>query len=127
MSRESVTRMGRTFIEGLMLDAGVIAHPGATVDELTGVPTWTTAYTGKLSIESYQPQESNPEVVGAQVTLQRSIVKVPVGAYAPAVGDRVTVTSSTLDPATVGRKYRVVALLHKTAATAYRLGVEEVL
>ena len=117
-----------------MLDAGTIERPGATVNETTGIPTWTKVYpadpaapSGPLSVETYEAQESNPEVAGAQVTLQRYRVKVPVGTYAPAVGDRVTITASTLDANLVDHKYRVVALLHKTAATAYRLGVEEVL
>ena len=124
MSRESITRRGRTFINGLMLDTGTIARPGATVDELTGAPTWTTVYTGAMSVETYEAQEANPEVAGAQVTLQRYRVKVPVGTYAPAIGDVATITAAALDANLAGRKYRVVALLHKTAATAYRLGVE---
>ena len=134
MSRESITRRGRTFINGLMLDAGTIARPGAAVDELTGAPTWTKVYpvdpavaTGPMSVETYEAQEANPEVAGAQVTLQRYRVKVPVGTYAPAIGDVATITAAALDANLVRRKYRVVALLHKTAATAYRLGVEEVL
>ena len=127
MSRESITRRGRTFINAQMLDTGTIARPGATVAETTGVPTWTTVYTGPLSVETYEAQEANPEVAGAQATVQRYRVKIPVGTFAPEIGDRVTVTASTLDANLVGNKYRVVALLHKTAATAYRVGVEEVL
>ena len=51
---------------------------------------------------------------------------VPVAAFVPVVGHVITITAATIAPGLVGREYRVVALLHKSLATAYRLGVEEI-
>lgn len=119
--------MGRRFADARMIDTGTVARPSATVDELTGVPSWTTVYSGKLAVHTYEAQEARPELPGATVPIQRYAVHVPAESFAPAIGDRVTITASVLDTNLVGRTYRVVALLHKTAATAYRLGVEEVL
>ena len=112
----------------LMLDTCTVqAVTGVTTDPLTGVdvPTYSTLYTGRCRVQTFQPQESNPEVGGATLTVQRYSVHVPVGAFVPAIGQVVTITAAALDPNLAGRAFRVVALLHKTAATAYRLGVEE--
>ena len=126
MLSAALTR-GRALAERLMVDTCSISRPGATVDELTGVPTWTPVYTGKCQVSTYEPQESNREVSSALVTTQRYVLKLPVESYAPQIGDVATITAATYDANLVTRKFRVVALLHKTAATAYRLGVEEVL
>jgi hypothetical protein len=101
---------------------------GETTDDLTGatVPIYELAYTGRCKVQTAEALERNPETGGATLTVQRLTVHVPVGSFAPAVGQVVTVTATALDPYLVGRQFRVVALLHKTAATAYRLGVEEV-
>jgi len=114
--------------ESLMLDTCTVKRvTGVTTDLLTGadVPTYSTIYTGKCKVATFQPQERNPEVGGATLTVQRYSVHVPVGAFVPAVGQVVTITDAALDPNLTGRMFRVVALLHKTAATAYRLSVEE--
>ena len=126
MLSAALTR-GRALAERLMVDTCSISRPGATVDELTGVPTWTPVYAGKCQVSTYEPQESNREVSSALVTTQRYVLKLPVESYAPQIGDVATITAATYDANLVPRKFRVVALLHKTAATAYRLGVEEVL
>ena len=126
MLSAALTR-GRALAERLMVDSCSISRPGATVDELTGVPTWTPVYAGKCQLSTYEPQESNREVSSALVTTQRYVLKLPVESYAPQIGDVATITAATYDANLVTRKFRVVALLHKTAATAYRLGVEEVL
>ena len=113
----------------MMLDTCTVRRViGTTPDPLTGadVPAYATAWTGKCRVTTYEPHERNPEVGGATVTVQRYAVHVPVGAFAPAVGQVITITAAALDPHLVGRTFRVAALLHKTAATAYRLGVEEV-
>ena len=125
---------GRALAERLMVDSCSISRPGAAVDELTGVPTWTQVYpadptvaSGKCQVSTYEPQESTREVAAAQVTTQRYVLKVPVESFAPEIGDVATITAAPYDANLITRKFRVVALLHKTAATAYRLGVEEVL
>lgn len=129
MSRRSITLRGRRFIEReSLLDEGTVSRVDemGERDPLTGEWPMVSVYDGPMSVETYEAQESNPEVAGATLTVQRYIVKVPVGSFAPQIGDVVTITAAALDPNLAGREYRVVALLHKTAATAYRLGVEEV-
>jgi len=118
----------RAEAESLMLDSCTIVRPGDPVtDPNTGVvtPGGSTVYTGKVKIQTYEAQESNPEAGGATFTVQRYALHIPVGSYQPAVGDVASITTAALDPNMVGRSYRVTALLHKTLATAYRLGVEE--
>lgn len=118
----------RADAESLMLDTCTIVRPGETVtdpetDEVT--TPGPTVYTGKAKVQTYEAQESNPEAGGATMTVQRYTLHIPVGLYAPEVGDVATITAAAADANLVGRKYRVVALLHKSLATAYRLGVEE--
>lgn len=117
----------RADAESLMLDACTIVRLGDPVDAPDGGVTTpeTTLYTGKAKVQSLDPQERNPEAGGATFTVQRYRLDIPVGAYAPAIGDVATITAAAADPNLVGRKYRVVALLHKTLATAYRLALEE--
>jgi len=118
----------RADAESLMLDSCTIGVLGATVtDPNTGTTTTpvTPLYTGRCKVQGLDPQESNPEAGGATLTVQRYRVDIPVGSYAPEVGHVVEITAAALDANLMGRKYRVVALLHKTLATAYRLAVEE--
>lgn len=106
---------------------------GVTTDPETGAttPATTTLYTGKCKVQTFEPQERTPEAGGATFTVQRYAVHVPVAGaaddYEPAVDHVVTITTAAADPHLAGRAFLVVALLHKTNATAYRLGVEEVL
>jgi hypothetical protein len=118
----------RADAESLMLDACAIVRPGGTVTDPNTGETSTpspTVYTGKAKVQTYEAQESNPEAGGATMTVQRYTLHIPVGSYAPEVGDVATITAAAADTNLVGRKYRVVALLHKSLTTAYRLGVEE--
>jgi hypothetical protein len=111
-----------------MVDACTVTRPGPDVtDPDTGVVTSTnvTTYTGRCKVQGLDPQEATPVAGGYSFTVQRYRVDVPVGAYRPAIGDVVTITAAALDPYLAGRDYRVVALLHKTAATAYRLAVTD--
>lgn len=126
MSLRSVTARGRRAAESLMIDTCTVS-PVTGVDESTGAPTLGAAvYTGRCKVQASQAQEANPEAGGATYTVQRYAVHVPVGAFVPVVGQVVTLTAVPLDPLLVGRAFRVVALLHKSLATAYRLAVEEV-
>lgn len=119
---------GRARAESLMLDSCTIGDLGdpATDPDTGEVTTPIDAlYAGRCKVQTWEAQESNPEAGGAVLTVQRYAVHIPVGSYAPAIGHVVEVSSAALDPNLTGRRYRVVALLHKTLATAYRLGVEE--
>ena len=126
MTQASALRAGRVAAERDMIDTCTVS-PVTGVNESTGAPTLGTAvYTGKCKIQTTQAQEANPEAGGATYTVQRYAVHVPVAAFVPVVGHVVTITAAALDANLVGRQYRVVALLHKTLATAYRLAVEAV-
>lgn len=118
----------RADAESLMLDTCTIVRPGEPVtDPVTDVVTapGPTVYAGKAKVQSLDPQERTPEAGGATFTVQRYALHIPVGAYVPAIGDVATIATAAADANLVGRKYRVVALLHKTLATAYRLALEE--
>jgi hypothetical protein len=128
MSAQTAILAGRRRAESLMVDACTVGRPGeTTTDPDTGelVTPLTPLYAGKAKVQSYLPQELNPEVGESMLTVQRYFVHVPVGSFSPEVGDVVEITAAALDANLVGRAYRVVALLHKSLATAYRLGVEE--
>lgn len=112
-----------------MLDTCTVKAKSGESTDANGVvtPTYGAAlYAGKCKVQSSGAQEANPEAGGAVYTVQRYAVHVPIAAFVPAVDQVITITAAALDAGLVGRQYRVVALLHKTAATAYRLGVEEV-
>ena len=118
-----------------MLDTATVTSTSRTIDQTTGaeIVTSTTLYGpalapyfGKCKVQSGGTQEANPEAGGATITVQRERVDFPVGSFAPAIGLVVTIQTAALDPLMVGLKFRVVALLHKSAATAYRLAVSEV-
>lgn len=130
MGVQAVVLRGRRAAESLMLDACIVRTiTGDTTDSDGNVtPTYSwPVYAGPCKVQTYEAQESNPQAGGATFTVQRYAVHVPVASFAPTIGQVVTITVAALDPNLTGRDFRVVALLHKTAATAYRLGVEEVL
>jgi hypothetical protein len=117
---------GRRMAASRMFDVCMIHRPGSEPDPLTGEAVAERVWGGRCEVSTFEPQESNPAAGGASMTVQRYRLKVPVGSYRPQIGDVATITRASQDPNLHGRKFRVVALLHKTSATAYRLGVEEV-
>lgn len=130
MTAAAAVRSGRRLAESLMIDACTVkAVTGVTPDPLSGadVPTYSAPiYTGKCKVQGLDPLERTQTAAGGAFTMQRYRIDVPVGAFIPATRQIITITAATLDPNLAGREFRVVALLHKTFATAYRLGVEEV-
>lgn len=118
---------GRRAAEAKMLDTCTAGRPGEEETDGQGNVTTplTPLYAGRCLVQTYEAQESNPVAGGATLTVQRYRVDVPVGAFAPAIGDVITINTAAADPNLAGRVYRVVALLHKSQATAYRLGVRE--
>lgn len=123
---DPVVAAGRRLAVSRMLDLCEVSRPDGVADPLTGLPPLLPIWGGPCEVSTYEPQESNPEAGGASLTVQRYRVKVPVGAFEPRIGDVVTITRGSQDPYLHGKEFRVVALLHKTAATSYRLGVEAV-
>lgn len=129
MSRaEAAVLRGRRKAESLMRDTALVTRidPEGPVDPLTGLPTRTPVYEGKAKVQTYEAYEQNPEAGAHSWTVQRYTLHVTVGAFEPQIGDLIEITAARLDPLLTGRKFRVVALLHKSMATAYRLGIEEV-
>lgn len=131
--------IGRRKAAATMKDACIITRAGVgEPDPVTGErprvqvypdPAWSAAHPlkkGPCKVQAFVAQESNREAAEADYTVQRYRVDVPVGSFEPEVDDEVTMTDVRFDPHLAGRKYRVVGPLHKTAATAYRLAVEEV-
>lgn len=131
MTAQSAIQQGRIAAEALMLDSCSITRvtgPAGPLDPVTGEktpPPTATVYEGKCRIQTYEPQESRPESGDHAYAVQRYSVHIPVGPVVR-VDDVVTVTSATLDPDLVARRYKVMGLLHKTYATANRLLVDEI-
>lgn len=128
MSARSALLAGRRRAESLMLDRATISRVvGVGTDPVTAkpVPVLEAVYEGRAKVATYEPYERNPEVAAGTATVQRYFVHVPVGSFRPEIGLVVRIDAAALDPNLTGREFRVVALLHKTAATAYRLSVEE--
>ncbi len=131
MSAESAVLQGRAAAEALMADACSIVRttgPVGPIDPETGLPTpapTTQVYAGKCRVQTYEAHESTPDSGDHVFTVQRYYVHLPVSADVKR-DDQITITAATLDPALVGRSYRVVGLLHKTYATANRVIVDEI-
>lgn len=112
--------------ESRMTATCTVDRPDGTPDPVTGVTPADRVYDGRCRVQTWEPHESETDAGARRRTSQRYSVHVPVGSFAPRRDDIVIVTVSADDPHLVGRRYRVAALLHKEAATAYRLGVEDV-
>lgn len=124
MTAESAVLAGREAAARLMVDACTIGRAGeGDPDPVTGQSPDAEVYAGRCKVQTFEAYEQTPKAGEFDYTVQRYYVHVPVGEYAPAVGDVVTIVSARLDPHLAGRKFRVVALLHKSFATAYRLAV----
>jgi len=91
-------------------------------------PAWPEDHplkAGPARVQTNEAVEKEVEVGGGTVVVQRYAVHLPVGTFAPKIDDVVTVTACGLDPNLVGREFIVRGLLHKSAATAYRLLVDD--
>lgn len=122
-------RQARADAEALMLDTCTATRRGApSTNPTTGAVTTTSTalYSGKCKVQASGNAARAAEAAGRTATLERLEVHVPVGSFTPRPGDVVTVTDSGYDPALVGRVYRVTAANLKSAASAYRIPVEEV-
>lgn len=114
-----------------MVDTCVIRRvTGQATDPETGVVTPTVAqvYTGKCKIQESSGFAGSGRVPDAgehTYTLLAYVLHLPMSATAPGEGDLVEITASVLDPALVGREYRIAKEFAKTFATARRLEVEE--
>lgn len=122
-------RRGRRAAERLMTDQCVVRRPtGETAtdpDTFEVHPVYEVVYESRVKVQSYEGYERAAESAGASVTVQRSSVHFPVGAFRTRPGDVVTITAAT-DAFLVGRSFRVVQEApYKSLATAYRVFVDE--
>lgn len=124
MSGESAVRAGREAAARLMVDACTIRQVDEDADpDPLGNQPFLEVYAGRCKVQTFEAYEQNPEAGEFSYTVQRYYVHVPVESYRPAIGDVVRIDSARMDPNLSGREFRVVALLHKSLATAYRLAV----
>lgn len=131
MSVVRLVRAGRRQAESLMLDACTIKPVTSnTTNPTTGAVTpvyGAAVYTGKCKIQNQRSFPSTPDAGEHKWTLSPNELHLPVvGTAAVDTGHIVEITASALDPANVGRRFRVKAGDRKSLQTAIRLLVEEV-
>jgi hypothetical protein len=123
---------GRRSAESLMTDTVAITYPtgDTTIDETTGseTPVYATRFTSKCKIQTRTLQARQEEVGGRTATTVTVELHLPVSAGAVEVGDvaEITAVGALSDVQLLGRKFRVIAPVAKSFATARRLDVEEI-
>jgi len=128
MDAAGMIRNGRAAALRYMEATGTTVTLGrntGALDPETFEPILTTVYSGPGRVQTNEAVEREVEVGGGTAVVQRYSVHLPVGDFTPAINDVVTVTACALDANLVGRQFTVRSLLHKSAATAYRLGVAD--
>ena len=128
MSVVAVLGAARVAAEALMLDTATVTRvSGTSTNSSTGVvtATTTTVYSGACRFK-HGNQSSTAEAGGHAFTLAPAEVHFPVGAFAPAVGDKVTFTASQTDASAVGRVVVVTSRPLGSQTSALRVPVEEV-
>jgi hypothetical protein len=128
MNVDQAVTKGRAAAEKRMTATGIVKRPtGETLDENDRVITsYDDVYSGKCRIKSQIAQENNPTAGEYQYTVQRRAFHIPVGSADLHINDVVEVTAAPpKDAHLIGNKYRIVATLEQSDATAMRYGVEE--
>lgn len=128
MTADGATRAGRALAARYFAQTGTTVSIGrdtGAMDPETFDPILTPLYSGPGRVQTYEPVQRDVEVGGGRAAIQRYAVHVPIESCRPEVGDVVTVTACALDANLVGREFTVRGLLHKSAATAYRLVVDD--
>ena len=132
MSNATALLAGRMAAEALMTDAGIMRRPNGrtTQDPGTGSesPALDDLFTSKAKIQTRQLQAQSADVGGRTAVAVQVELHLPVSAPAVQAGDvwEHTSVSSLSDMQLLGRKFRVIAPVGKTFATARRLEVEEI-
>lgn len=129
MSAVDAVLRGRVAAEALMVDACVVHRPGALItDPDSGAVTRSqeVVYEDKCKLQQTLAQSRNTVAGEHKFTVQDIRWDTPVGSGPFRVDDIVTVTSAELDNQLVGRQFRVAGRFNKSAATAQRIRVEEV-
>lgn len=131
MSAPAAIAAGRMAAEALMCDTGIMRRPTgrAVQDPVTDreVEILTDLFTGRCRIQASGMQAATAQA-GARTTVTTRIqLHLPVSAPEVRVGDiwEVTAVGDLSDLQLLGSRFRVVAPVAKTFATARRLDVEE--
>lgn len=112
-----------------MVDTCTVEYvSGTAFNETTGLdePTYVTRFSSVCKVQARELQSSERDAGGAERTLVRLSVHLPISAGAVETDDVLTITAAAYDPQLVGRVFRVLAPVGKSFATARRLEVEEV-
>ena len=134
MTRASVNRRARTFVERGMVDTCRIRRPlkGGT-DRDTGRITQAWAdpdpYVGPCLVEQRTAAAADVDAGQAARLIVTRLLKLPLAtSTAVRAGDVVEITAigAASDPGLLGRHFIVHAEAAKTNASARRLGIEEV-
>jgi hypothetical protein len=131
MSRASALARSRVFAVPGMVDTCTIRRvTGKTSDRNTGATTVTylspNPYAGKCRVQQAAAIARPHDVGEDHVLIVRFELQLPMDASAALrVGDEVTITASVNDPDLVGRMFLINELVHKSEASARRLGVIE--
>jgi hypothetical protein len=132
VSLESALDQGRAIAESLMTDTVTVRYATGTttIDETTGseTPVYATRFTSKCKIQTRALQARQEEVGGRTATTVTVELHLPVDSPATEPGDiaEITAVGALADVQLLGRKYRIVAPVAKSYATARRLDVEEI-
>lgn len=114
-----------------MIDTGELRGPDAkgplnmTTRKYPTTPG-SLKYSGAAKVQTTDTIGNAKDAAERLIMTTRFEVHLPMSAPAAAVDDVWTCTSSELDPQLVGRRFRVVSLVHKSFMTARRLAVEEI-
>ena len=132
MTTAPILAAGRAAAEALMTDTVVVRYVTgqSDPDPISGsmTDTYTDRFTSKCKVQTRNLVARDAEVGGRTATSVRVELHLPVDAPAVSVGDvcEITAVSDLSDLQLLGRKFRVVAPVGKSFATARRLEVEEV-
>ncbi len=125
---------GRALSVSLMVDTCVVRRPtGRTaIDPTTRRETvvWETLFTSKCKIQSSAVQAwsfSDSQAAGRTAITLDSEIQMPWDTPRLDVGDEIEITASTVNPQSVGRKYRVDTPTVKTFSTKSGVQVQEVI
>lgn len=129
---EAVLPGFRAQAESLMVDECTITAPGTgepvydPETNTTTIPPGPEIYSGKCRIQLTAASGDRPLVaIDQRLTVQHTI-SIPVGAALVTPDCTVLITASAHDPANVGRRFLVRAVVRKSFATAQRFQAEEV-
>lgn len=128
MTRARVLARGQAAAAAGMVDACLARRrTGAITDRDTGVstPVYSTLYAGPCMVQAVRPLARPTDAGEDYLLILRLEVYLPITVTGLLVGDEITITASAHDPDLPGRVFRVHDLMHKSFATARRVGVIE--